>query len=205
MPDTSFQNLINYATSVSVRQTAVVSHTQARDGTMRSAKRAGNGMRLEVSMPDGIPWSTVRPLVAAATFGDKNTQTQIRFSRSQIDYMFGYLGDQSNTSIVTATHTQGSRLMNVSGGSTSTNYFRAGDVIQLSTVGPIYMVTADVDTSSEDVYLHRPVVETAGTGIYGIGGANVYWNVFCTNFPTYRIFGYDQVSWSGPFVFEEFV
>lgn len=205
MPDTSFQNLINYATSVSVRQTAVVSHTQARDGTMRSAKRAGNGMRLEVTMPDGMRWSDIRPYVAEASFGDKSTQTQLRFSRSQIDYMFGYLGDQTNLSTVTATHTQGSRLMNVGGGSASTNYFRAGDILQLSTVGPIYMVTADVDTSSEDVYLHRPVVETAGTGIYGIGGANVYWNVFCTNFPIYTIFGYDQVQWGGPFIFEEFV
>ena len=205
MPDTSFQNLINYATSVTVRQTAVVSHTQARDGTMRSARRAGNGMRLEVAMPDGMKWSDIRPYIAEATYADKEIQTQIRFSRSQIDYMYGYLGDQTNLSTVTATHTQGSQIMNVGGGSASTNYFRAGDILQLSTVGPIYMVTQDVDTSSEDVYLHRPVVETAGTGIYGIGGANVYWNVFCTNFPTYTIFGYDQVQWGGPFVFEEIV
>ena len=205
MPDTSFQNLINYATSVTVRQNAVVSQTQARDGTIRSSRRAGNGMELQVEMPNGMPWSTVRPAIAEAAYADRSTQTQIQFSRSQIDYMYGYLGDQTNTSTVTATHTQGSQLMTVSGGSTSTNYFRAGDVIQLSTSGPIYMVTQDVDTSSEDVYLHRPVVEIAGTGIYGIGGANVFWNVFCTNFPTYSIFGYNQVRWSGPFIFREYI
>ena len=205
MPDTSFQNLINYATQVTVRQTAVVSHTQARDGTVRTAKRSGNGMEIKVTLPNGMPWSTVRPAIAEAAYADKDTQTQIQFSRSQVDYMYGYLGDQPNLSTVTAAHTQGSQLMTVSGGSTSTNYFRAGDVIQLSSVGPIYMVTQDVDTSSETVFLHRPVVETTGTGIYGIGGANVYWNVFCTQFPNYSIFGYNQVQWDGPFVFTEII
>jgi len=205
MPDTSFQNLINYATSVTIRQTAVVSNTQARDGTMRTARRAGNGMELIVQMPDGMPWTTVRPRVAEATYADRAIKTDIRFNRSQVDYMYGYLGDQSNLSIVTATHTQGSQLMNVGGGSTSTNYFRAGDIIQLSTVGPIYMVTQDVDTSSETVYLHRPVVENTGTGLYGVGAANVYWNVYCTSFPRYTIFGYNQVSWDGPFIFREVV
>ena len=202
---TNFQNLMNYAQELSVQQTAVVSQTQARDGTIRTARRAGNGMTLEIKLPDGPKWSDLRPYVAEAMAGDRDTQQQLRFSRSVVDYIFGYLGDQTNTSILTASHTQGSKLMTIGGGSTSTNYFRAGDVIQLSTVGPIYMVTQDVDSASDTVVLHRPVVESSGTGINAVGGANVFWNVYCTQFPRWRLFGYNQVKWDGPFVFKEVV
>ena len=201
----SFQTLIDYATSVSVKQTAVVSSTQARDGTVRSARRSGNGMEIQVQLPDGIRWSTVRPALASAAYIDRSAKTTIRFDRNQIDYIYGYLGDQPNLSNWTASHTQGSQVMNIGGGNAAYDYLRAGDVIQLSTAGPIYMVTADVDTSSDDVYLHRPVVESTGTGIYAIGGADVFWNVLCTTFPSYTIFGHDQVRWSGPFVFTEVV
>jgi len=34
-------------------------------------------------------------------------------------------------------------------------------------------------------------------------GTDESYTVFCINFPEWTIFGYDQVSWSGPFVFVE--
>ena len=79
---------------------------------------------------------------------------------------------------------------------------KKGDYIQLGTSGKVYAVTNDQTSLTGVIGVHRPLLDA--TANYNLViGTNVVWDVICVQWPNYTIFGYDQVSWSGPFIFVE--
>jgi hypothetical protein len=111
----------------------------------------------------------------------------------------------SSTSGITVSYSSGNTLT-ITGGATLGSGFRfkAGDFIQLGSSGSVYNIVEDVAFNDSSITVHRPVRETAGNYTLLVG-QDVSWNVICVEMPTWTIFGYDQVSWSGGFVFVEAV
>ena len=105
----------------------MVSTTTARDGTTRAVSRGTPPARIEVKLPDGLPWDQVRDAITAMETLDRITE----------------------------------------------------DTIEIPYVGYEWY--------------------------YGNVPPSVYdtWTVRCVDFPTWTITARNQVSWSGPFVFQE--
>ncbi len=198
----SFQWIIDNAESISINRKSMVSSTTARDGTVRSVSRGGQPWRFEVKFPDGAKWTDLRPLISSAEKLDRYTTATIKLNDPGLFWLSQYQGNATNTAF-SASWTQGSKTITVSGGTTPSGFkFRAGDFIQLGATRHVYTVAQDVVYSGTSVTLHRPVLDATGSGSLVIG-ANCQYSVICTQFPEWTIFARDQVSWSGPFIFQE--
>jgi hypothetical protein len=200
----SFQWIIDNAESISIVSRPIVAQTTSLDGTVRSASYGGAAWRIEAKLPDGPRWSEYRTDIALTEALDKITSGNIQISASgQTSWLNAYLGNAASTSGATATYASGNTITLTAGLSTASGYrLRAGDYVQLGASGSVYRVAADVAYNSSTVTLNRPVLETAGSYSLLIGPA-VTWTVRCIDFPQWNIFARDQVSWSGPFVFQE--
>jgi hypothetical protein len=73
----SFQWIVNTATSISVNRKKMVATTTARDGQVRALSRGIQPRRLEVTLPDGLPWADYRDLIVAAEALDRITTATI--------------------------------------------------------------------------------------------------------------------------------
>lgn len=196
----SFQTVFDNATSIRINKKKKVSVTTSRSGVVRSTSLGGQIWEFEVQLPDGPRYSEYRPLIEAMERYDRVTTQSINITQS---YITGYQGDISNLSGATATFTSGNIITITSGLTGVSGYrFKAGDLIQLGSGGSVYSVAQDVGYNANTVVLNRPVRESAGSYSL-IVGPSVSWEVLCVSFPEYTVFGYDQVSWSGPFVFVE--
>lgn len=205
MATIAFQKVIDYAESISINKRGVVSQTTSRDQTVRSTSRGGQVWRIDVKMPDGIPWQTLRGPIEAIENADRYTSANISLNTTgTLDWFMKYQGNSISTTGFVGTVTQGNvNLTLTSSPTTSSGYkFRAGDLIQLGTAGKVYSVVSDVAYNSNAVTLNRPVLDSSGSKTLVVG-PNVIFKVICTNLPNWTIFARDQVSWDGTFTFYE--
>lgn len=202
----SFQWIIDYAETISMERKRVVASTTTRGGVVRTVSRGAQPWRFEVKLPDGIGWQELRQDLTKAELLDRVTAAPIQINvAGQAAYLSKYQGNSVNFTGFVATTTSNSSTITLTASPTTASgfKFRAGDFIQLGTSGRVYTVAADVAFNSNTVTLHRPVIEASAAGVALRVANNVIWTVVCTQFPTWTIFARDQVSWSGPFVFNE--
>lgn len=201
----SFQWIFDNAASISINKKGVVATTTSRDGTVRATSRGGQVWRFDVRLPDGPRWQDYRSFIAASEYLDRHTVDTVSLSASgYTDYLNNYLGDAPNTSAIQCTiPSSGNTITLTSGQATNGFNFRAGDIIQLGASGSVYEVVADVAWDSNTVTLHRPLLDSADTGVTLRVGPACEFTVQCVEFPNWTIFARDQVSWSGSFVFYE--
>jgi hypothetical protein len=201
----TFQTVIDYAETISFNRRKKVAQTTSRDGTVKSTSLGGQVWEFEVKVPDGIPWSTLRPLIERLEVLDRMTPGTFTINNSNMSWLNKYLGNLSNITNVSVTFESGNTLTinsGASGLSAGQYRFRVGDLIQLGTGGGVYSVIEDVPYNGTTITVNRPIRDAANSYTLKVG-PNVVWNVICVQFPSWTIFARDQVSWSGPFVFAE--
>jgi hypothetical protein len=200
---TAFQTVIDYAESISINKRKKVAQTTSRDGVVRSTSLGGQVWEFEVKMPDGMPWTTMRPLIEQMEAMDRTTQGVIRINRPGQSWITGYQGNFASTGSITASYSTGNTITIISSPVLSTGFkFKSGDVVQLGSGGKVYSVVNDVTPAQTVVTLNRPVRDSTGTYSLIVGQA-VSWNVVCVEFPQWNIFSRNQVGWSGSFRFAE--
>jgi len=201
---TAFQSVINNAESISINTKRKITQTSARDGTVKATSIGGQLWEFSVKLPDGPSWSSYRGIIESIEALDRVTAGQIQINSAGHTWLSGYQGNLTDVSAITVSYTSGNTLT-ITGGATLASGFRfkAGDFIQLGTAG-VYRVVSDVAFNSNTITVHRPVREAAGTYTLKVGPACV-WTVICVQFPQWRIFARDQVSWDGDFIFVESV
>lgn len=202
----SFQWIVDNAESISINRMKVVGSTTARDGTYRSVSRGAQTWEFEVRLPDGPRWTDIRSYISQAEALDRITAANIQFNNSGHDWLIRYQGDLESTASLECTIPSSGNQITLTAGHTGLTtgqfIFRAGDIIQLGT-GSCYTVAADVAYNQTSVILHRPLIDSADTGVSVKVGSACVWSVYCKQFPTWTLFARDQVSWSGPFIFTE--
>lgn len=203
---TAFQTVIDYAETISINKRKKVAQTTSRDGTVKSTSIGGQVWEFEVKLPDGLKWTTLRPLIEQMEALDRVTVGGIKLNNAGHDWISKYQGDLASTSGIQVSFTSGNTVSIVSGatGLSPGQYrFRSGDLIQLGG-GGVYSVVNDVDYNDTVITLNRPVRDAVGSHTLVVG-QNVRWDVICVQFPNWTLFARDQVSWSGSFVFVEAV
>lgn len=201
---TPFQIVFDRAEAISINKRGVVGQTMSRDRTVRSVSRGGQVWQFEVSLPNGMSWSEMRPYIESMEYADRHTTTQVQVNNSGYNsWLTAYKGDSVSTSGFVATAIQGSNSLTLTASPTTASgfKFRAGDLIQLGS-GKVYSVAADVAYNSNTVTLNRAVIDAGGSYSLTVG-PDVTWTVICTQFPQWTIASRDQVSWSGAFTFVE--
>jgi hypothetical protein len=200
---TAFQTAIDYAESISISKMKKVGQTVSRDGVVRSTSLGGQTWEFEVKMPDGLPWTTMRPLIEKMEALDRTETGVIRINKAGHSWLTGYQGNFASTGSITASYSTGNTITILSSPVLTTGYkFKSGDFVQLGSSGKVYSVVDDVTPAQTTVTLNRPVRDNTGTYSLIVGQA-VSWNVICVEFPQWNIFARNQVSWSGPFRFAE--
>jgi hypothetical protein len=201
----SFQNVIDYAETISIDTKQVVASTQSRDGTYRAVSRGGQYWRFEVKVPDGPSWTDWRTRIANFERLDRVNSGTFSLNTANMEWLYKYQGNSANYTGFVATITQGSKniLLTTSPTTSSGFKFRAGDFIQLGTTRKVYKVESDVPYNSNSVTLHRPVIESSASTVSLRVAENCVFTVYCKDMPQWTIMARDQISWSGPFVFVE--
>lgn len=202
---TAFQTAVDYAEQISINCRKKVAQTTSRDGTVKSTSLGGQVWEFEVTMPSGMPWTQMRPLIEKMNYLDRTTVGQIQINNAGHSWLSGYQGNVSNLTNIQVSYSSGN-IVTITSGATGLSAgqfkFKAGDFIQLGTSGSVYAVADDVAYNANNIVLNRPVREGAGSYTLRVGPA-VVWNVICVSFPKWTLFARDQVSWDGPFVFAE--
>lgn len=124
----SFQWIVDNAESFSINRKKVVGSSIARDGVVRAVSRGNVRDTITVTLPDGIPWTTLKTNIEAAENLDRVTSAIITIPYAKFPWFY-------------------------------------------NNVNP-------------------------GAGAYSK-------TVICIQFPEWTIFSRNQVSWSGPFIFQE--
>lgn len=201
----AFQSIFDLAESISINKKKNVAQTTSRDGVVRSLSLGGQVWEFEVKMPDGIPWTTLRPIIEQVEALDRTTAGTVAINKSGHSWINGYQGNFATTGTVQVEFTASNTLTIVTQPSLVSGYkFKSGDFIQLGTAGKVYTVVDDVLWSSNTITVHRPIRDNTGTHLLRIGQA-VEWNVICTNLPQWNLFARNQVSWNGTFLFSEVI
>lgn len=200
---TAYQFVFDRAANISLDCRRVIGTTVTRNNTVRTVSRGGQVWTLTVTMPSGLPWSTVRGNIAAYEALDRVTVATVGINDSGYNsWLTVYQGTAANPAAITASWTQGANSITLTGGQAGSGFnFRAGDLLQLGS-GRVYQVTADVASGTNTVPVNRPVIDSTGSGTLKVGPA-VTWSVICTEMPQWTISDRNVVSWSGPFVFFE--
>lgn len=205
----SFQYVIDNATELSITKRQRVSQTVSRSGVVKTASLGGQIYEIRARLPDGPRWSENRSFIEQIEALDRTTVSTISINNPGHDYIIGYQGVQPDPNTVTVTPSATPNRLSITGGVTISGggnlLFKAGDYIQLGNNGTVYTVTSNVAATNTIIDVHRPVKEPQGLTFTLNVGQNVSWNVICVSFPTWTLFGYDQVRWDGDFVFAEVV
>ena len=212
----SFQWIFDNAETISINKRSVVAQTITRSNRVKSSKVGGQTWRFDVKLPDGLRWSNIRRDVERMESLDRYTQSTVYMNNTGYSYINGYQGDANPANIqVTYNSDLAPTTLNLSSVSSldpSQYVFKAGDWLQLGTTGHAYSVTSDVvrgnvDVTSVTIPVNRPIIESANSlaVIDAVVGQAVSFNVICVEMPSWTVFAYDQVSWSGNFVFYEVV
>ena len=205
----SFQTVFDRAETISIITRPTVATSITRNNVVRSVHRGGDSWRFSVTLPDGIPWSELRPVIAEMEkLGTHTQQDNIKINNAGYnDWLLNYQGDSENISGFIANIGTDVDYLTLGGYPAGPNLsngdytFRAGDVIELP-LDAVYIVAEDVIYPQPVVPLNRAV--TAEINNYNlILGPEVAWDLICVEMPQWTIFQRNQVSWSGAFVFYE--
>lgn len=85
----SFQWIIDNAQSLSINRKKLVATTTARDGKVRAVSRSTQPKRIEVKLPDGIPWTTLRTNIIAAEALDRISTATISIPYAKFPWYYG--------------------------------------------------------------------------------------------------------------------
>lgn len=202
----SFQYFIDRASQITWNQRPTVAQTIARSGLMRSISRGNALWRFEVTMPDGPRYSDYRQALNDLEKLGSYTADWIQFNTAGQNYIFGYQGNLPVTSSATPIYVQttNTNLVYHNASTIASPKFEKGDIFELN--GHVYMVTEQVLGNATNIYLHRPLVDATAATTYNVNvGPAARFRVKCIDLPTYTIFGYNQISWNGPLVFQEVI
>jgi hypothetical protein len=94
----SFQWIIDNAEQLSINRKQMVATTTARDGTVRATSRGTQPKRFTVSLPAGIPWTTLRTNIAAAEALDRITTATITIPYAKFPWYYGNVQPAQNES-----------------------------------------------------------------------------------------------------------
>ena len=92
----SFQSIVNNAAGMQITNRRFVAQTQTRSGIVRSVAQNNSIWRFTVSPPEGVPWIDYRQDIALYEKSNRYTNTTINLSQSGFDYMYPYLGQETN-------------------------------------------------------------------------------------------------------------
>lgn len=205
----SFQWIFDRAETISINRRSTVTQSITRANRVRAVSAGGQVWRFDVRLPDGIPYSELRGLIESADAADRTTVETITMNNPGYSYINQYQGNTANIVVSYPSDLTPTQLTLTSsdGGDLGEYTVRAGDWIQLGTTGHVYSVTEDVPIGSAVIPVNRPVIESANASVTytAILGQDCTFPVICVEFPSWTIFGYNQVSWSGSFVFYEVV
>jgi hypothetical protein len=204
MTTTAFQVIFDRAESIVIDKRAITAQTVSRNQTTRAVSRGGQIWRFDIKMPDGMPWSEMRPYIEAIESADRYTVGTVQINNAGYNSWFmPYLGNSVSTTGFVANVTQGWANASIfAAPSTISGYrFRAGDLVQVGT-GNVYTVSTDVAYNSANVTFNRPVKDSTGSYALTVGPACTF-RVICTALPTWEIFARNQVRWNGSFTFFE--
>jgi hypothetical protein len=85
----SFQWIIDYAETLSIDSKKQIAISQARDGITRAVSRGTPPRRIEVKLPDGLPWDEFRGAIQAAEALDRITTATITISDPGYAWYYG--------------------------------------------------------------------------------------------------------------------
>lgn len=88
----SFQWIFDNAESLSINRKQMVATTTARDGSTRAVTRGQMPNRITVKLPDGLRWTDIRTLIAAAEALDKVTTATVTIGTSSTTGFGWYYG-----------------------------------------------------------------------------------------------------------------
>jgi hypothetical protein len=201
----SFQFIIDNAAEIIVNNQPLVASTTTRDGTVRSVSRGGQPWVFTVTLPDGPRWTDYREAISTAQRYDRHTAQTIQFNNSGHDWLFEYQGDltpPNPNGSFNGDWSTGFDTFTMTGGTGSGNRVVAGDFVQLGANGHVYQVVETSSVIDTSIRVHRPIIENSGSGDVFVG-SDCTFTVKATQFPQPRIFAYNQVGWTGAFVFVE--
>lgn len=200
----SLQWVLDYAQQVSVNRRPIVAQTTTRSGVVRSVTRDTSFWTITATLPEGMRWSDHRASISDLEQSERFNTEFIGFRNAGIDYLYGYRGDNPTYQGWTATWLSGNQLILTNGPTITSGYsLRKGDIIQLGAQGHVYQVIEDVPWDSANVTVHRDIIN-ASVGSYSLFiGRDARFKVKCISFPQWSLVDYDQVGWSGSFVFQE--
>ena len=207
MTTTAFQYVFDNAESISINRQPVTGQSISRSFVARTETLGSGIWRFDVKLPDGIAWTTIRPYIETIEAAGKGTIGVVNLNNSGYNsWLTPYQGSATSITSWTASVVGDFRsniTLTSTPGYTSGTILAAGDIIQIGSTGNVYSVTANV-TSGTLVPLNRTVREPIGSYALTIG-PSVTWNVICIEMPKWTIFSRNQVSWSGSFVFYEYI
>lgn len=209
----AFQWIFDNAENISITRRGTVAQTISRSSVVRSVSRGGKIWRFDVKLPDGLMWADYRAYIESMEQADRHTTVNVQMNNTGYNYINQYQGD-ANTSNIVVQYANASQpttltMSSVSSLSASDYIFKAGDWIQLGSLGKVYSVVNDVQRGSDVIgnvtfNVHRPILETAGGGNITLKvGQAVDWNVVCVEMPSWRIVDHGRIEWAGNFVFYE--
>ena len=76
----------------------MVGQTTARDGRVRAVNRGTQPKRIEVKVPDGIPWTELKDYISAAETLDRFTTATISIPYAKFPWYYGNSMPASNES-----------------------------------------------------------------------------------------------------------
>lgn len=94
----SFQWIVDNAETLSINRKKMVATTTARDGTVRAVSRGTQPKRIEVKLPDGIPWTEIKTYIEAAEVLDKISTATISIPYAKFPWYYGNIAPSSNES-----------------------------------------------------------------------------------------------------------
>ena len=191
----SFQFIIDNAQNIQINSQKLTAQTQSRSGKVKTRSLGVQPYEFVVTMPNGIRWSDNRTAIEAVNALGKTQTDTIQLNNPGFSYLARYQGDVGGSISLTP---GAGNTFTVNDTTYSGALFQPGDFIQ-PVGGRVYTVTNTVTGGTVNV--HRPVTESVSTSINY--GTDVAWSVRCVQMPTPTVFGYDQVRWSGEFVFVE--
>lgn len=94
----SFQWIVDRAETLSINNKKMVATTTARDGTVRVVSRGTQPKRIEVKLPDGIPWTEISSYITAAETLDRITTATITIPYAKFPWYYNNVNPGTDTS-----------------------------------------------------------------------------------------------------------
>jgi hypothetical protein len=201
-----YQWIVDNAETISIERKRVIAQTTSRTGVVRTVNRGPQPWVFDVKMPDGLKWVDIRGKISEIEYSDRSANEYIYLNNANYSWLSKYQGNSANYTGFRASWAQGASTITLTASPTTTSgyKFRAGDLIQLGT-GKVYTVANDVEYGYTSVLLHRPILDASGSNQSLNVGPNCYWQIKCTQFPSWTINPGGLVSWNGNFVFREVI